>query len=115
VRSSAVEGVFGSADSSVPSTRKRPHESGLKGLKCFFNCSIIPAGSQKDGLENVWKFWKLRNVDGAIDQFGDFVCVDCFAIGEAKLAGRKAEVTAPVPGFDYSGLDFKKIRDAWNK
>ena len=26
-----------------------------------------------------------RNVDGAIDQFGEFVCVDYFATGEANF------------------------------
>lgn len=56
-----------------------------------------------------------RNIDGAIDQFGDFVCVDCFATGEAKFAGRKAEVLSPVPGYDYSGIDFNKVKDAYNK
>ena len=56
-----------------------------------------------------------RNVDGAIDQFGDFVCVDCFAEGEARFHGRKAEVLAPVPGYNYSGLNHNKILAAWNK
>jgi len=55
-----------------------------------------------------------KNVDGAIDQHGDFVCVDCFATGEASMAGRKAEVLAPVPGYDYSGLNHRKILDAYN-
>lgn len=55
-----------------------------------------------------------RNVDGAIDQCGNFVCVDCFATGEAKYHGRRAEVICPVPGYDYSGLNFSQIRDAWN-
>lgn len=56
-----------------------------------------------------------KNVDGAIDQFGDFVCVDCFALGEAKLAGRTAKILAPVPGYDYSSLDHQKILDAYNR
>jgi len=40
-----------------------------------------------------------KNVDGAIDQFGDFICVDCLALGEARFAGRKAKVLTPVPGY----------------
>ena len=56
-----------------------------------------------------------RNVDGAIDQFDDFVCVDCFAEGEAQFHGRKAKVLAPVPGYDYSGIDHNKTLNAWNK
>ena len=54
------------------------------------------------------------SVDGAIDQFGEFVCVDCFANGEAHFDGREAEVLAPVPGYDYSRLNHKKILDAYN-
>lgn len=38
-----------------------------------------------------------RNVDGAIDQHGDFVCVDCFATGEAQLSGRMAAALSPAP------------------
>ncbi len=56
-----------------------------------------------------------KNVDGAVDQFGDFVCVDCFATGDAAVAGRVAKVLAPVPGYDYSGLNHQKILDAYNK
>jgi len=56
-----------------------------------------------------------RNVDGAIDQFGEFVCVDCFATGEAKFSGRRANILAPVPGYDYSGINYQKTLDAWNK
>ena len=55
-----------------------------------------------------------RNVDGATDQFGDFVCVDCFATGEAKFAGREAKTLAPVPGYDYSGQNHREILDAFN-
>lgn len=60
------------------------------------------------------------NVDGAIDQFGDFVCVDCFATGEAYLAGRKAKVLSPAPDIFGStayatGLNHRKILDAWNR
>lgn len=53
-------------------------------------------------------------VDGAYDQYGDFVCVDCWADGEAYMEGRHAEILSPVPGFDYSGLDTKKILHAFN-
>lgn len=53
-------------------------------------------------------------VDGAIDQMGDFVCVDCFANGEAHFNGREAEIIAPVPGYDYSGIDHQKVLDAYN-
>ncbi len=56
-----------------------------------------------------------RNVDGAIDQNGEFVCVDCFADGSAKFSGRKAEAMAPVPGFDYSSINHKKTLESWNK
>jgi hypothetical protein len=56
-----------------------------------------------------------KNVDGAIDQFGDFVCVDCFALGEAQYAGREAKILAPVPGYDYSSLNHQKILDAYNR
>ena len=55
-----------------------------------------------------------RNVDGAMDQCGDFVCVDCWATGEAKFSGRKAKVLSPVPGYDYSGLDYAKSLEAYN-
>jgi hypothetical protein len=55
-----------------------------------------------------------RNVDGAIDQYGDFICVDCWALGDAKMNGRTAKTLAPVPGFDYSGLNYGKILDCYN-
>ena len=55
-----------------------------------------------------------RNVDGAIDQHGDFVCVDCFAEGNAKFSGRKVRVLSPVPGYDYSRIDYAKTIKAWN-
>lgn len=35
------------------------------------------------------------NVDGAMDNFGDYVCVDCFASGEAAFDGREAETFIP--------------------
>jgi hypothetical protein len=56
-----------------------------------------------------------ENVDGAIDQFGDFVCVDCWALGEAQYVGCKAKILAPVPGYDYSSLNHQKILDAYNR
>ncbi|OPY64117.1 MAG: hypothetical protein A4E56_00171 [Pelotomaculum sp. PtaU1.Bin065] len=55
-----------------------------------------------------------KNVDGAIDHFGDFVCVDCFATGEARCDGRTAKTLAPVPGYDYSSLDHQRILEAYN-
>lgn len=33
--------------------------------------------------------------DGAIDDGGDYVCVDCWANGEAALDGRHAEAFVP--------------------
>lgn len=36
-----------------------------------------------------------RNVDGAMDNFGDYVCVDCWASGEAAMEGRHAETFVP--------------------
>jgi len=58
-----------------------------------------------------------RNVDGALDQNREFVCVDCFADGSAKFSGRKAKALAPVPGprYDYSGIDHTKALESWNK
>lgn len=35
------------------------------------------------------------NVDGAMDNFGDYVCVDCWANGEAAFEGRVAEAFVP--------------------
>ena len=60
-----------------------------------------------------------RNVDGADNQFGDFVCVDCWALGDAQYAGFKATTLQPVPtvlgrAVNYSGLDFNKILAAYN-
>ena len=40
---------------------------------------------------------------------------DCFAEGEAQFHGRKAKVLAPVPGYDYSGIDHNKTLNAWNE
>jgi len=55
-------------------------------------------------------------VDGAYDQYGDFVCIDCFATGEAYMSGLHAEMLAPVPGFNYPGLAQREeeILRAWN-
>jgi hypothetical protein len=59
-----------------------------------------------------------RNVDGAFDQFGDFVCVDCFAEGNAHFSGRQAQVMAPAPLFGSTSyakrLNHKNMLDAWN-
>lgn len=72
--------------------------------------------SQKDGYKLMkCTLYNQKNVDGAINQFEDFICVDCFFTGEAKFSGRKAKVLSPVPGYDYSNIDFKKTKDAYNK
>lgn len=34
---------------------------------------------------------------------------------EKYFCERKAVILAPVPGYDYSGLDFQGIIDAWNR
>lgn len=39
-----------------------------------------------------------RDVDGAIDNTGSFVCIDCWADGSAQCEGRIAEVATPVQG-----------------
>ena len=39
-----------------------------------------------------------RNLDGAIDNIGDFVCVDCWYDGTAHHEGREARLAAPVEG-----------------
>ncbi len=36
--------------------------------------------------------------DGAIDDSGDWVCVDCWASGEAYCSGRTAVSAAPAQG-----------------
>ena len=56
-----------------------------------------------------------KNVDGAIDQFGQFICVDCWAFGEAKACGSIAVKSSPVPGYDYSGIDDRKVLEAYNR
>ncbi len=38
------------------------------------------------------------SVDGAVDQIGDFVCVDCWADGSAQYEGRKARAAMPAQG-----------------
>lgn len=36
-----------------------------------------------------------RNVDGAIDDCGDYICIDCWASGEAGAGGRYAVIAVP--------------------
>lgn len=36
-----------------------------------------------------------RNVDGAMDNLGGYICVDCWASGEAHMLGRTAETFVP--------------------
>ena len=60
-----------------------------------------------------------RNVDGAIDQQGSFVCVDCFADGEAHLDGRVAKVLMPAADIfgstEYAAnLNYRRILAAYN-
>jgi len=33
--------------------------------------------------------------DGAIDNFGDYICVDCWASGKARSSGRVAKIFVP--------------------
>ncbi|MCL6615833.1 MAG: hypothetical protein K6T39_01690 [Anoxybacillus ayderensis] len=57
-------------------------------------------------------------VDGAIDSFGDYVCVDCWANGEAEYQGREAVefVGADVPYYvDYQPELIESFLDACNR
>ncbi|WP_064214564.1 hypothetical protein [Anoxybacillus flavithermus] len=57
-------------------------------------------------------------VDGAIDGFGDYVCVDCWASGEAEYEGREAVefVEADVPYYvDYPSESVARFLDACNR
>ena len=38
---------------------------------------------------------RQKDVDGALDQNGNYVCVDCWANGEAYMRGMKATVFTP--------------------
>jgi hypothetical protein len=56
-------------------------------------------------------------VDGAFDDFGDYVCVDCWANGEAEYQGRYATefVPADVPyEVNYSTESILNFLDACN-
>lgn len=58
-----------------------------------------------------------RNVDGALNQSGDFVCIDCFADGNAHFMGMRATniVPASTPYFvDYSSINEIKYLSALN-
>jgi len=58
-----------------------------------------------------------RNVDGAIDDFGDYICVDCWATGEAAMEGRRAVsfVPAVVPyQVEYPAEVVQKFLDGCN-
>ena len=59
-------------------------------------------------------FCGQSNVDGGIDKNGNFICVDCVAEG----IGGDIETVCPAntPYYtDYSGVNFREIRDSWNK
>jgi len=36
--------------------------------------------------------------DGAINQYGDYVCVDCWAAGEGEIRGYRAEIASLAEG-----------------
>jgi hypothetical protein len=59
-----------------------------------------------------------KNVDGAVDNNGDYVFADCWADGSAGFEGRvaKSAVPADVPyGVNYPPESFKRFLDACNK
>lgn len=58
-----------------------------------------------------------RDVDGAIDQCGQYVCVDCWASGEAAMSGLQAQafVGANVPyAVSYPAEMQRRFLDACN-
>lgn len=54
------------------------------------------------------------NVDGADNQYGEFVCLDCWADGSAEYEGYIAVSASPVPGYNYSGVNSQGYLDALN-
>lgn len=59
-----------------------------------------------------------KNYDGAVDNIGDFICVDCWADGSARKKGRIAETF--VPANTYYAVNYpqemkQRIIDAYNK
>lgn len=58
-----------------------------------------------------------RDVDGAVDDSGEYVCVDCWASGEARFAGRTATSFMPaiVPySVNYPSAMQQRFLDACN-
>jgi hypothetical protein len=45
-----------------------------------------------------------RGYDGCLDEGGDYVCVDCWANGEAAIQGRRADTY--VPAEFYTHVDY---------
>lgn len=59
-----------------------------------------------------------RNVDGAMDNFGDYVCLDCWANGEAHSQMRQAQAFVPAVTpyqVDYPMEMQKKFLEACNR
>ena len=58
------------------------------------------------------------NVDGAIDQAGEYICVDCWADGSAYYEGRMAHTFLPAPSpfmVDYPHHVAQNFLDACNQ
>jgi len=57
-------------------------------------------------------------VDGALDQMGDYVCVDCWADGSANYEGRTANTFSPAPSLfdvDYPNHVSQGFLNACNR